>query len=308
MKHLLKASVMTGLLALGLAGCGGQQSVGTAETTSAFVTIDGQNLLKPDGTPLFIMGTNLGNWLNPEGYMFNFTRTNSAHFIDEMLCQLVGPDFAARFWRQFKDNYVTREDIRFIKSTGANTIRLPFHYKLFTDEDYMGLTAEQDGFAVQEPRRDKRPQLVYRKDAHQHDQGRQKIIIEAAENAFERTRTDAHMLFDEAEKHGQEDDRRHKTDDRIRPTPALDERKIAEQFEKSVVGFQVQSLVEQVVHVADIQRHGQKIGRQDGKQKQVYEIFENISKCAANIFQNRPPARRSAHKSFYIIIQNFVFA
>ena len=40
-----------------------------------------------------------------------------------------------------------RKDVEFIASTGANTIRLPFHYKLFTDEDYMGLTVNQDGFA-----------------------------------------------------------------------------------------------------------------------------------------------------------------
>lgn len=79
--------------------------------------------------------------------MFRFSRTNSPRFINEMLCQLVGPDFTNKFWKEFKDNYITREDIKFIKSTGANTIRLPFHYKLFTDEDYMGLTANQDGFA-----------------------------------------------------------------------------------------------------------------------------------------------------------------
>jgi hypothetical protein len=39
------------------------------------------------------------------------------------------------------------EDMALILEMGANTIRLPFHYKLFTDEDYMGLTADQDGFA-----------------------------------------------------------------------------------------------------------------------------------------------------------------
>ena len=48
-------------------------------------------------------------------------------------------------------NAITREmhdeDMALIKEIGANTIRLPFHYKLFTDEDYMGLTADQDGFA-----------------------------------------------------------------------------------------------------------------------------------------------------------------
>ena len=112
-----------------------------------FVRVDGPNLVTPDGKVLFIRGTNLGNWLNPEGYMFGFQRVNSAHFIDEMLRQAIGPDATNEFWARFKDNYITEADIAFIASTGANTIRLPFHYKLFTDEDYMGLVSKQDGFA-----------------------------------------------------------------------------------------------------------------------------------------------------------------
>ena len=111
-----------------------------------FITIDGPNLIAPDGSKFFIRGTNLGNWLNPEGYMFGFQRTNSAGAIDLMFRQLVGPTFTDEFWAAFKDNYITEADIDFIASTGANTIRVPFHYKLFTDEDYMGLTANQDGF------------------------------------------------------------------------------------------------------------------------------------------------------------------
>lgn len=112
-----------------------------------FITIQGQNLIKPNGDKLLIKGTNLGNWLNPEGYMFQLEKVNSPRFINEMFCQLVGPDFTADFWRQFKDNYITYEDIQFIRQTGSNTIRLPFHYKLFTNEDYMGLTSNQDGFS-----------------------------------------------------------------------------------------------------------------------------------------------------------------
>ncbi len=111
-----------------------------------FITIDGPNLKAPDGSKFFIQGTNLGNWLNPEGYMFGFRRINSAQRIDQAFREMVGPDFTNRFWQKFKDNYITREDIQYIKSTGANSIRLPFHYKLFTDEDYMGLTTAQDGF------------------------------------------------------------------------------------------------------------------------------------------------------------------
>ena len=117
------------------------------EAKSKFVHVEGENLIQPDGSKLFIRGTNLGNWLNPEGYMFGFHKTNCEWMIHQMFCQLVGPDKAALFWKQFKDNYITQEDIAFIARTGANTIRVPFNYKLFTDEDYMGLTAHQDGFA-----------------------------------------------------------------------------------------------------------------------------------------------------------------
>ena len=113
---------------------------------SKFVTVQGTILIQPNGEKLFIVGTNLGNWLNPEGYMFGFSRTNSAWMIDLMFREMVGPDETAAFWKEFKDNYITRSDIDFIASTGANTIRLPFNYKLFTDEDYMGLTSGHDGF------------------------------------------------------------------------------------------------------------------------------------------------------------------
>ena len=46
--------------------------VATAAASGRFVRVEGENLVKPDGTKLYITGTNLGNWLNPEGYMFGF--------------------------------------------------------------------------------------------------------------------------------------------------------------------------------------------------------------------------------------------
>ncbi len=111
-----------------------------------FMRIDGQHLITPDGERFFIKGTNLGCWLNPEGYMFGFTWASSPRLINRMFCELVGPDRTAEFWKRFKDNYITKADIEFIASCGANTIRIPFNYRLFTDEDYMGLTSDQDGF------------------------------------------------------------------------------------------------------------------------------------------------------------------
>ena len=138
------SSLLTLLAAAFMIGsCGPAVSEPSPE---AFIRVEGQDLIAPDGSKFFIKGTNLGNWLNPEGYMFGFSKTNSARMIDQMFCEMVGPDFTAEFWKMFKDNYITRADIEFIASTGANTIRLPFHYKLFTDEDYMGLSSDQDGF------------------------------------------------------------------------------------------------------------------------------------------------------------------
>ena len=102
-----------------MAGCGKK---------TAFVTIDGTTLVGTDGKPFLIKGTNLGNWLNPEGYMFGFDKTNSPHMIDDMLRTLVGPDETDSFWQAFKENYITEEDVAYIAATGANTIRLPFHY------------------------------------------------------------------------------------------------------------------------------------------------------------------------------------
>ena len=117
-----------------------------ARTKSRFVHVEGINLIQPNGERLFIQGTNLGNWLNPEGYMFGFSKTNSAWMIDLLFKEAIGPDGTANFWKQFKDSYITQADIKFIAQQGANTIRLPFNYKLFTDEDYMGLSSQQDGF------------------------------------------------------------------------------------------------------------------------------------------------------------------
>lgn len=112
-----------------------------------FLKVKGQDIVTPNGESFLIQGINLGNWLNPEGYMFLFKDVSSYRLIDQAFREMVGPDFTDQFWKTFKDNYITREDIAYIKQTGMNSIRLPFHYKLFTDEDYMGLKSNQDGFA-----------------------------------------------------------------------------------------------------------------------------------------------------------------
>ena len=114
--------------------------------SASFVRVSGGDLVDGNGAKFLIRGTNLGNWLNPEGYMFGFGKCESPHMMDEMFRQLVGPEETAKFWAAFKESYITEDDIAFVAATGANTVRLPFHYKLFTVEDYLGSNDPDEGF------------------------------------------------------------------------------------------------------------------------------------------------------------------
>jgi endoglucanase len=101
---------------------------------SKFVTTRGKGFASPDGKPLLLKGINLGNWLLPEGYMFKFKAANSPRLIHTVINQLIGEDEARRFWKNYRDNYITFEDIRFIKQAGFNSVRVPFNYRLFVSE------------------------------------------------------------------------------------------------------------------------------------------------------------------------------
>lgn len=99
-----------------------------------FITTRGRDFIGPDGNALFLRGINLGNWLLHEGYMFKFKSANSPRLIGGMINQLIGEDEARRFWKTYHDNYITDEDIRFIKQAGFNSVRVPFNYRLFVSE------------------------------------------------------------------------------------------------------------------------------------------------------------------------------
>ncbi len=123
------------------------QAVLLAQTVK-FISVKGKNIIGTDGKPFLMRGTNLGNWLMPEGYMFKFTKINSPKLINEAFTEMIGPDETRAFWEKYLDTYVTKADIHFLKTTGMNTIRIPFNYKLFTYEDYLGGNNPNRGFEL----------------------------------------------------------------------------------------------------------------------------------------------------------------
>ena len=102
----------------------------TAQTK--FVHQQGKQLILPGGEPLILRGINLGNWLVPEGYMFRFENgPQSGREIDALFRELIGPEATDAFWREWRENYITRDDIRFIRKAGFNSVRIPLHHALF---------------------------------------------------------------------------------------------------------------------------------------------------------------------------------
>jgi aryl-phospho-beta-D-glucosidase BglC (GH1 family) len=62
---------------------------------------------------------------------------------------LLGEREAEKFWNKFRTDYITHEDIKFLKKCGFNSIRIPFNYRLFvTDDEKQELTGP--GYALLE--------------------------------------------------------------------------------------------------------------------------------------------------------------
>jgi endoglucanase len=102
---------------------------------SGFVHTSGKELVDRGGKPLLLRGTNLGNWFEPEGYMFHLDKSaQSPREIDELSRELIGPAKAEAFWKEWRQVYITEGDIDRIKAMGFNSVRVPIHWNLFDDD------------------------------------------------------------------------------------------------------------------------------------------------------------------------------
>lgn len=115
---------------------------------NAFAYTKGTQIMYPDGKVFLMRGTNLGNWLVPEGYMFKFKNVNSPRLINETLSELIGPSATDSFWKAYLNHYITAADIHYLKAIGMNSIRVPFNYRLFTNEPYLGESNSNHGFEI----------------------------------------------------------------------------------------------------------------------------------------------------------------
>lgn len=105
-----------------------------------YVHTQGKEIVDGQGHPLHLHGTNLGNWMVREGYMFKMQNgaPESGAEIDRLLRELIGPTRTDAFWKQWVDTYITQKDIKQIKAMGFDSIRVPLHWKYFDGDGAEG--------------------------------------------------------------------------------------------------------------------------------------------------------------------------
>jgi len=85
------------------------------------------------GQVVRLRGMCLGNWWVPEGYMFGFEKATSPTQIERVVLELLGPQESRRFWSEYRERYVTRQDLQALARAGFNAVRVPLHFKFLRD-------------------------------------------------------------------------------------------------------------------------------------------------------------------------------
>ncbi|NTW42002.1 MAG: endoglucanase, partial [Cellulomonadaceae bacterium] len=112
----------------------------------AFVHADRGRIVGPDGVPLRLRGMGLGNWLLPEGYMWLFGDDAAApRQIEALVADLLGREDAERFWRTFRDRFISRHDVEQIALEGFDHVRLPINWRVLMTDDG---ASRPEGFAL----------------------------------------------------------------------------------------------------------------------------------------------------------------
>lgn len=119
-----------------------------AAAVPTFLHAQGQDIVNERGEKILLRGVGLGNWLLPEGYMWKFGGAGDRpRKIEKIVRDLIGAEPAARFWSEYRDQYITEADIRRIAGLGFNSVRPALNSRLFLSADGTP-TGTEEGFRL----------------------------------------------------------------------------------------------------------------------------------------------------------------
>lgn len=94
----------------------------------------GKQIINSEGQPINLRGTCIGGWLHMENFINGYP--GAEHSLRYVMAQELGEETAVSFFESTLDNFFTETDCAFIRSTGANVVRIALNYRQFErDED-----------------------------------------------------------------------------------------------------------------------------------------------------------------------------
>ena len=110
--------------------------------------VDGETIVSDDedggGRPIHLRGVSIGGFLHLENFINGYP--GAGHELYQQFAAIAGASRAEFFFGRMLDHFFTEADVRFIRETGANAIRLPLNYRHFERDDRPFEYLEQ-GFA-----------------------------------------------------------------------------------------------------------------------------------------------------------------
>ncbi|WP_426489757.1 cellulase family glycosylhydrolase [Hymenobacter sp. 102] len=91
----------------------------------------GAATVNASGQEVVLRGYNVGGWLLQESYILDTDTLNSQWRIKQGILRTASEAEMEKFYRQYRQQFITKADIDFLARQGFNCVRLPLHYDLF---------------------------------------------------------------------------------------------------------------------------------------------------------------------------------
>ncbi|MEO3819096.1 cellulase family glycosylhydrolase [Plantactinospora sp. B24E8] len=98
-----------------------------------WIRVEGDRLVDGTGRTVTLHGVGLGGWLNMENFITGYPGTESQQ--RRALYAALGAEAYRRFFDRFLTDFFAESDAGYLASLGLNSVRVPFNYRHFEDDD-----------------------------------------------------------------------------------------------------------------------------------------------------------------------------
>ncbi len=118
------------------------------QTVKGWLKTKGTILVNEEGQEILLRGMGVGNWLNPEGFLFGgsvfgadmggyhrATAFDRGRTMDRLITELCGAAYQKQFWKKWVENYFGEADIAAMKRQGFNSVRFPLDARFILKEE-----------------------------------------------------------------------------------------------------------------------------------------------------------------------------